>query len=176
MSSMDWRSIKKELCNQGWTLSRNANGHCKAVPPDRSKPFVVFSESTDPRSVRNSICDLRKSGFVWNERDPRSERVLKRVPSEPPTFETSPQLQYQPRSEMMTADAAFTKLREAKEYYDLSTQQERELLDELGRLRTKVEQASADRRHAGQNLREAKSAFDNVFSVDVPETGAMAAE
>lgn len=101
MPSLDVRTVIDKLNEQGWEVERTGGGHWKAVPPDKSKPLVHFSSCREPHALRNTLSDLRKSGFVWEDpprpkraanegqEDPVSEVItrphLQLVPEPPPT-------------------------------------------------------------------------------------------
>ena len=49
---------------QGWTHEILSTGHHRLVPPDRTKPMVVFAGSpSDRRNRANLISLLRRSGM-----------------------------------------------------------------------------------------------------------------
>jgi len=69
-SAKDFSEIADALRDQGWTLEKTADNHMKAFPPDKTKSMVVFSaKSGDFRAIRNTIAQLRRSGFQWPPRD-----------------------------------------------------------------------------------------------------------
>jgi hypothetical protein len=67
--------IVDELKRQGWEVDLTASGHYKAKPPDRQKAIIHFSTSCVRRSVKNTIRDLRKSGFLWPPPEPPKSLV-----------------------------------------------------------------------------------------------------
>jgi hypothetical protein len=64
--SKESREIVAELRRQSWRVERTDRGHYKAYPPG-NKPMVTFAGglSGDPRSIKNAVAQLRKSGFQW---------------------------------------------------------------------------------------------------------------
>jgi transcriptional regulator with XRE-family HTH domain len=82
MAALDIRTVFDKLKEQGWGIERTNNGHWKALPPDRTRTIVYFSRTDEPRAIRNTIADLRRSGFVWAD-EPRTKRtsmVVEAVP------------------------------------------------------------------------------------------------
>lgn len=65
---MNYREIFDALAEQAWSVTRTANNHYRATPPDRTKPIVHFSTSEEPRAIRNTIKRLERSGFSWTTR------------------------------------------------------------------------------------------------------------
>lgn len=165
MASLDWRSVLKELRVQNWTLSKNNNGHWKAVPPDPSLPLVTFSESGDPRAIKNTLRDLRDSGFQWNEREPRSVRTPASFPVSVPDVDDLPPMTL-PEREPPTLDSAFRRLKEAKDDYDLASMHEGELSEKMVDLRAQLARAAEERSAACQALVSAKADFDRFFNVE----------
>lgn len=50
---------------QGWRIERTQGSHWKFIPPDRSKRIVILAGTpSNSRSIKNSIADLRRSGFA----------------------------------------------------------------------------------------------------------------
>lgn len=67
MPANDWKKLRTQLSNAGWQIDRTNNGHWKATPPDPTKGIVHFSDSNDPRAFKNTVADLRRSGFQVDE-------------------------------------------------------------------------------------------------------------
>lgn len=61
----EYKEIIRELERQGWRLVRGTR-HWKAFPPDKKKPMVTIPGTpSDYRSIKNTIAQLRRSGFIW---------------------------------------------------------------------------------------------------------------
>lgn len=183
----DMREIVRRLRNQGWTVESTNGGHFKAIPPDKSRPIVHFSGTpSDWRGIKNTVAELVRSGYVEDDA-PRSRRRLENTPLEkllhvgalasmseadvktltetkviPP--ELSPELQAtvdralnQPVDPL---DAAYQTLKEARAYFELANTE----VEEASR---KLEAARMHRIEAGENLAEAKRAFDQLVG-EVP--------
>lgn len=59
------RELVRELERQRWRVEQTGRGHYKARPPD-GRPMVTFgSASGDPRAMKNTLAQLRRSGFEW---------------------------------------------------------------------------------------------------------------
>jgi len=58
--------LAARLQSQGWKVSQTRNGtYYKAKTPNGEGPYVFCSAATtDPRSVRNWVSDLRSMGAV----------------------------------------------------------------------------------------------------------------
>lgn len=69
----DFDKLRTELKEQGFIVEKTNRGHWKATQPNRGNwqvarngtGTVTFSESNDPRAIKNTISDLRKIGFEW---------------------------------------------------------------------------------------------------------------
>jgi hypothetical protein len=60
----DIKNLHRKLEAQGWMLKPTRNGHVMAFPPDKSKsPVTMPSTPSDHRSLKNTLADLRRSGF-----------------------------------------------------------------------------------------------------------------
>ena len=77
MASLDWRGVERELNKQGWRVERTTQNHYRCFPPDKSKPLIhIALGSANWRALRNSLAELRRSGFVWGgEEAVESQRV-----------------------------------------------------------------------------------------------------
>lgn len=103
---MDFRTIIEKLSEQGWEVVKTANGHTRAIPPDKTKAIVHFAtSSSDPRSLKNTLADLRRNGFVWED-EPRSKRNPAAAPEQP-------HLQIVPTPPPETFAQALRRIREA---------------------------------------------------------------
>ncbi len=61
----DWAKIQVALAQQGFQVTRTGSGHFKAKAPDPTKPLVTFSQGGNARSIKNTLADLRRIGFMW---------------------------------------------------------------------------------------------------------------
>lgn len=163
MPSLDFRSVHRALAEQGWRVEQTQMGHYKAAPPDRTRTIVHFSESNDPRAIRNTITNLKKSGFAWNDAQPsRAE------PEKPPTMkETGAMAPPAPSvapALRPTLDDVFARLREAREMLALTDDDLRDARYDLELAQGRADAAAVDREKAAESLRAAKAAFDETFS------------
>lgn len=167
---------------QGWVLERRSSGHWKGTPPDRTKSIVHFSESSEPRAFRNTLADLRKQGFIWEEEKPSSKRsvpslatalpfdevkteidrhlIALELPEPPPPPVSAPQ--------EMDLDAVFARLKEAKAYASLADDHLRECEATLVAAQRALAEAKEERDVARQRLLDAKETFDRRF-FETPE-------
>lgn len=61
----DWEEIQGAALEQGWRVEKIKKG-VRLVPPDPSKPMVVIHRTpSDHRALKNTIAQMRRSGFVW---------------------------------------------------------------------------------------------------------------
>ena len=67
MSSARWdlKAILKALPEQRWTVTTTTSGRHKCVPPSPKQDIVVIAETSSWSAQRNTLTDLRRSGFVW---------------------------------------------------------------------------------------------------------------
>lgn len=69
MPSKEIKALIKDLEDQGWRVVLARSGHYKAYPPDKRQDMVVMpSTPSDHRSLKNTIRDLRHSGYTDKER------------------------------------------------------------------------------------------------------------
>jgi len=65
MPSKEIKTLIKDLEDQGWRVVLARSGHYKAYPPDKSQSMVTMpSTPSDHRSMRNTIRDLKHSGYL----------------------------------------------------------------------------------------------------------------
>lgn len=61
--------IRKALREQGWRIEARKGGHDMAYPPDRTaRPVPLPSTPGGGRWMPNLIAQLRRSGFIWEDR------------------------------------------------------------------------------------------------------------
>jgi hypothetical protein len=82
MPALDFKTLVKELRTQNWAVSQSNSGHWRCTPPDPKQAIVHLSESGDYRAIRNSLADLKRSGFVWEERGRRGPALEQGTPME----------------------------------------------------------------------------------------------
>lgn len=70
----DLNKILKELETQGFTHRRTKKGH-RVVTKDARIVAVFACTPSDPRSVKNSLADCKRAGFVWPPAMPTSRKV-----------------------------------------------------------------------------------------------------
>lgn len=172
----DFRPIITELKNQGWVIEQTTQGHFKAVPPDNNRPLVHFSASCEPRALKNTLQNLRNSGFMWppskrdsspssSAREPEWYEAINAAIEEAEANET-------PEARM---DRLFTELKDAKAYLQLADDQlktSKIALDEiqrayeaaLAKANADFKQAQIERDQAAKTLQGKKDAFDAAFS------------
>lgn len=60
-----WEKVRQSALEQGWSEESIKKG-LRLVPPDSSKPMVVLHRTpSDHRALKNTIAQMRRSGFVW---------------------------------------------------------------------------------------------------------------
>lgn len=189
----DWKGLRSMLEAQGWTLEKRTTGHMKATPPDRTKSIVHFAQSNEPRAFRNTLADLKKQGFVWEESPvsrksaessaARTERMIaggwdgEAVPvfDAPPFYEENdteiaPALL--PPTPPVSAvsekapdlDRYYADLKDAKAYAALAAEHLRETEAALEAAHAAHAQARSERDEATRKLKAAKATFDDAFS------------
>lgn len=162
MAHKDYKALFKELDRQGWELEEIQGHHYKAFPPDKDQDIVCFATTSgDPRAMRNTIRDLRKSGFQWPP--PKQEEPMDATLSDAVTSGSEP-----PRPPK-SADELFEELKEAKGYFDLAKEASSEAEDELKELQERYAEALEELQMATNKLKEAKSEFDRAFSSEMED-------
>lgn len=182
MSAKEIRPILAALRAQGWKLGRTTQGHWEASPPDETLGLVYFTDSDEPRALKNAVRDLKKRGFEWplapkprvarpkkQEEKPKEEPVAAVAPvivmSEP---ENKPEVELRivpleaPLEHEM--DRLFMELKEAKQYSALAEAEYAECRAALNQAQARMQQATQAREEAAATLRDKKTAFDKVFS------------
>lgn len=168
-ANTDYRPIIKALKQQLWRLESTSKDHIKAFPPNLADSMVCFSlNSGDPRALKNTIQDLRKSGFVWPW-SPKNEifnltqeelPVMKAeivIPTEEKAAE--PLMTEVPKS----VDQLFSDLKDSRTYAALAKEallDAQKVLKEANAAATGSEEES-DRAVEQMNL--CKRAFDKAF-------------
>ena len=169
MAAKDFRTILTALREQGWRLENGSNAaHYKAFPPDTTKPMVCFSTTSgDHRALKNTLRDLRASGFEWDGRGPRSapEQPAEGEMQEEPAKEQE-MVQAIPQEESRTADQLFVELKEARKYAALAKEAlaESKKAFEEAQLALKGSEEEYDRAVEQMNL--CKRRFDKAFSAE----------
>lgn len=61
------RQLLRRIEKQGFTTQNTSGGHLKITSPD-GKPIFAASSPSDRRAMKNLIAQLRRLGYVHNER------------------------------------------------------------------------------------------------------------
>lgn len=74
---MTTKELIRELRKQDFEVDQTSQGHYRVKPPDPDASIVHMSDSRDPRAWKNSVSQLRKSGFVppWEEKEDEEEET-----------------------------------------------------------------------------------------------------
>lgn len=152
----DFRPVIDELKTQGWEVEQTSQGHWKAVPPDKSKPVVHFSGSLEPRALKNTISELKRSGFDWPPKRPEREKTA----LDEWWLEDE---EAEPAKEKPNLDELYESLKEAKGYLDLTGEQLAECRAKLDEAKVQYEEAMAEHEKAMKALQKKKAAFDSAF-------------
>lgn len=166
----DARPIMDALRAQKWVLETTKNNHVRAIPPDKSQPAVCFAPgSNDPRSLKNILRDLKRSGFIWPYKPgPRAatKAAFDKVFGTD-VHNASPEAVEEIESqEEVSVDVLYQCLKEARDYYALTKEEEEAAARRLQEAQEEVDEAHALREQAAQALREAKKRFDEMFSAE----------
>jgi hypothetical protein len=180
--------VLEELRAQKWTLNPSPSGDVwRAEPPDRTRKVVKFTAR--PTTLIPILRELRDQGFRWPPGEPKQDEppsVVRSLPFPPqphPDVRTEPWVTTEPMtgshdhtppgklvlvkaaaSPSGTADQAFERLKEAREYALLAA-------EDLAGARAAFDAAKAV--HDGANtvyddalkqLADAKAAFDALFN------------
>jgi len=173
----DFRPIVVELRHQNWNVEQTSQGHWKAVPSDPTKKLVHFSASAEPRAIKNTIQDLKKSGFVWPPiKHPSSSNGKSTAPREPEWFEqeeepvTMTHATHKPtptpkpiEDKEAKMDRLWTELKEAKAYRDLTNENMQECETKLLAAQRAFDEAREENRKANEALGAKKREFDTEF-------------
>jgi len=173
MSSRQYEELSDRLRAQGWTVE--ARGlRWRAVPPDRGKPIVHFAASPERHAYRNTVADLRRSGFVVRPISPPPMPVddaLGDDPTKPSTY--APQELPMPAPSPATLDALFAALKDARVLSGMAADDLARTEEALEAARRTVADAETKRRaaadflaRANADLAKAREAFERGFSAD----------
>lgn len=161
-ANKDFKPIIRELRTQGWEVELTSQGHYRARPPDQTRQIVHFSMSNDPRALKNTLSNLRASGFRWEEPErratPETREQTPRTPAATPAATPAPAETAEP-----DMDQLFESLKAAKVAAQEASELEKLAVQELARAENQLLQAQRDRAAAEASLREAKQAFDQAF-------------
>lgn len=163
-NNKDFRPILAELKAQGWEVEQTKQGHYRAVPPDPSKSLVHFAASLEPHALKNTVHDLRRSGFDW---PPPRRSGSGGVATEPEWYETENEAVLVTPCEVESKEQAmerlWAELKEAKTYLELTDEHLRECEARLLAAQRAFENAKEERRKAAETLRTKKAEFDVAF-------------
>jgi len=195
MSHKELRPLLRELKAQSWVVDKISGTHFKATPPEKEGEVVHFCVSNDPRGIKNTIRDLKRSGFVWPQKKaPKSKRNGARAKGcalHPDGFGpddsyskgcTCEVPHYEPEPEELTAEQKrqrlFDRLVETRGYYELALGEEKEealKVDEaeraLAAAREQYGVARDETKRAKEKLLGAKKALDEVLLGDLDLEG-----
>lgn len=157
-ANKDFKPIIRELRAQGWEVEPTSQGHYRARPPDQTRQIVHFSMSNDPRALKNTLSNLRASGFRWEEPERRATPETREQTPRAPAATPAPAEPAEP-----DMDQLFESLKAAKVAAQESSELEKLAVQELARAENQLRQAQRDRAAAEASLREAKQAFDQAF-------------
>ena len=178
--AMDFKDLAAALREQGWTVEKLSSGHFRAQPPDPKKSLVHFSTGSDPRSIKNTIADLRRAGFVWpppgkrvEDEDrpsgdgmPSDEDIELEVRRRGATPPGPPAPPPPPESHEEKMDRCYRELKEARGYFDLAEGHLAEKDAALAAATLERSEALEEKERAQSRLVTAKMAFDAAFSAD----------
>lgn len=168
--SQEIDNIVAELRLQGWDCMLKSDAvSWKAVPPDGGRMVVFAANAKDATAI---LRDLRHRGFKWPPKPVSRTSVEPKISSVPFPPKPHPEVHTEAagtetESTRDSGAIAFAKLQEAKEYERMAAA---DLLkckadEELAHKKTVA--ASAIYGDAVRDLREAKDAFDRIFSTDL---------
>ena len=76
-----WPNVRARLIDQGWTVAQKDGRHFVCTPPDGQPKVTIAPLSRESRALKNSVRDLKRSGFSFNtESVAGARRVLDVVP------------------------------------------------------------------------------------------------
>jgi len=159
--SKEIHNVVDELKRQGWRVEPTNGSHLKAFPPDPRKQMVLIGGS-GTRAMKNTIAQLRRSGFKWpppaKERIPQDEREpLWEDPVCPPDPE---------RSSPQTVDELFSALRDSRTEYQLSVELLKESEERFRAAEAELTDARSGVATSAEAMRAAKVRFDAAFEPD----------
>lgn len=172
------KPIVQELRNQGWRVELTTQGHAKAYPPDNTKQLVTFPPggSGDPRAIKNTIAQLRRSGFVWPPQQSTAASlndvlVGRLAPQEDVDNDTDDESEELPsKSDVQSSipenpDQLFAELKQAREEYRLHAEIVQEIEDKLSKLLAELSQARETLDASRTKLVQTKENFDKSFDL-----------
>lgn len=174
-TNKDFKPIITELQVQGWTVEKTGQGHFKAVPPVGGLPIVHFSGSYDRHAIKNTLHDLKKSGFQWpppskkevaasRESSPSMTDEFEDFLGEEDSTPTPTQPAGPAESQEQRMDRLWTDLKEAKGYLTLADEHLDETRRQLEAAQRAYDEAQVERDKAAEKLRATKATFDEAFS------------
>lgn len=181
---------------QGWDVTQTTQGHWRCAPPDKTKQVVHIGgrSAGDPRAIKNSIAELRRSGLIWPPEPPPREAVQSllvgnmnlRGPyvsspvKEPVEALSTTEEAYKKEWEKASGgvlkedlpeteeaiDRAFRDLKDAKILHQIAADHARDLESELGKVKRALEEARKEEHSAAVALAAMKGNFDRLFASD----------
>ncbi len=175
----DFKPVIAALRDQDWEVTQTTQGHYRARPPDPTKPIVHLSTSYHPRGLKNTIQELRKSGFIWPPPPKSRPSEVDPLDVGPNSDEFwNPSSNFEPESEPTpSATVAEThevkmerlwgELKEAKTWFALTDDTMRTAQEQLAQAQKAFNEAAAERAKAAEVLRSKKAEFDSAFNEGV---------
>lgn len=63
------KALLKDLDAAGWPTKRTSKGHHMVFHPETGRKVTTLAGTpSDPRSLKNSLADLKRAGFDWKAR------------------------------------------------------------------------------------------------------------
>lgn len=170
----DFKPILSALRDQDWEITQTTQGHYRARPPDPTKPIVHLSTSYDPRALKNTIQELKKSGFVWppppksrpSEVAPDSEAFWNQMDLGPES-EPTPSAPVVVEAHEDKMERLWNELKEAKTWFALTDDTMRIAQEQLALAQKAFDEATAERTKAAESLKTKKAEFDSAFNEGV---------
>lgn len=160
----DYKHILAALKEQGWRLESTSDSHIKAYPPDKDRPLVCFAiTSGDPRAIKNTIRDLRASGFDWppaSQRPSSPSNEPEEAPMSEPVYVGAPEA---PEGPQKTPDQLFLELKEARNYAALAKEALRDSKTAFEKAQSALKGSEEEYARAVEQMNLCKRQFDKAF-------------
>lgn len=174
----EFKPVIRALEIQGWRVAKTGQGHYRAAPPNEAAQVVHFGTSSDHRALKNTIAQLRRSGFVW----PPPRRVTRErsgtndiedemveaanggavaVPEPEPEVEaTPPQVE---ENEEQRLERLWAELKSAKVYVSMADEELRTAEQALVAAQATFNSSRTELERAKRDMAERKAEFDAEF-------------
>jgi hypothetical protein len=175
----EYEPIFTALKEQGFEVNKTQRGHYEAISPDKSKPLVFFAVSAERCAKQNTIRDLRRAGFKWDDHEPKSvgdgylKNALQKAgigrnnanaadvplvfPPPPADSGVAP---------VVDMDTLFRDLKEKKEMAQLCKENHYDISVEAAAIQKKLGDAWQEVCKADSALAESKRQFDEYFNAE----------